>query len=142
MRKTLFCVVLAVAALGAACGNGDGHSDDAGHAHGETEAQFDKAAADTAVDVDAADFRFDKLPASVKGPNVYFTVKNVGSTDHELEVIGPDGEPVGVVGPFKKGETKTLAVKLPPGTYSVHCLVEEGNTTHAELGMKNDLTVT
>jgi len=156
MKRVLVVACLLLAA--AACGNGEDRpegvsasgsasgsvsgSASASHGHEDTKAQFDKADATTSVDVDAADYRFDKLPATVQGPNVLFTVKNVGSAEHEFEVIGPDGEPVGQVGPFKRGVTKTLAVKLAPGKYVVQCLVSEGAKNHAQLGMKNDLTVT
>ena len=154
MKRVLLVAALLLAA--AACGNGEDRpqgvsasgsasgsmSGSGSHAHEDTKAQFDKADATTSVDVDAADYRFDKLPATVQGPNVFFTVKNVGSADHEFEVIGPDGEPVGEIGAFKRGVTKTLAIKLAPGKYVVQCLVDEGAKNHAELGMKNDLTVT
>jgi uncharacterized cupredoxin-like copper-binding protein len=88
------------------------------------------------------DYAYTGLPASVQGPNVYFTVKNTGHTEHEFEVVGADGEPVSELPAFGVNLTKTLAVKLQPGTYTVQCLIKEGTKTHADLGMKTTLAVT
>lgn len=138
MIRPLALAVLVLA--GAACGSGSESGD--GHDHGDSAAQFDEADATTRISVDAADFAFQGLPPSAAGPNVLFTVKNTGKVDHELMITGPDSEPVGGVEPFGPGGTKTLAIKLRPGAYTVECLVKQGDATHADLGMKATLTVT
>lgn len=147
-------VLVTVSLLAVACGGGDGGaaSNDAsgdssdhaagGHAHEDTKAQFEESDADAVVTVEADDFVFRGIPPSVRGQNVFFRVTNVGNAEHELKVVAPDGEPVAEMGAFGKGKTKTLAVKLQPGTYVLQCLVEEGNATHADLGMKSTLAVT
>lgn len=143
-------VLAAVSTFAVSCAAGDegtassGSSDHASgeHAHEDVEAQFEEADADAVLTVEAADFAFRGLPPTVPGQNVFFRVTNVGNAEHELEVVAPDGEPVAEVGAFGKGKTKTLAVKLQPGTYVIQCLIEEGNATHADLGMKSTLVVT
>lgn len=85
---------------------------------------FERAEADTAVDVTLADFAFRGLPASVKGEKVFFTATNAGPSEHELEVLDPDGEAVDEIGAHPPGSgAKTLAVRLKPGTYTVRCIL-------------------
>lgn len=128
-------------ASGSVSASGTGSSS-ASHAHEERPPAFAESEATTKVSADAADYVFLKLPATVKGPNVYFTVTNTGQKNHEFEVLGADGEPVGEIPEFKPGEVKSLAIKLNPGTYTIQCILEEGGKTHAELGMKTTLAVT
>lgn len=121
--------VLAALVLTGACG-GDG-------------ADFDRAAADTAVEVTLVDFAFKGLPATVKGEKVFFTATNAGPAEHELEVLNPSGEAVDeIVAHAPNSGPKTLAVRLKPGTYTVQCILKtaEGKS-HAELGMTAKLQV-
>lgn len=115
----------------AACGGGGGDNG------------FERADADTALDVTLADFAFRGLPASVKGERVYFTATNVGPSEHELEVLDPGGEAVDEIEAHPAGTgTKTLAVRLKPGTYTLQCILTtpEGKS-HADLGMTAKLQV-
>lgn len=144
LRTFLLVAVLAVAG----CGKGEDRPGTSGSASGsmshageDSAPAFAKSEATTAVDLKAVDYSYVDLPATVKGPNVFFTVTNEGHTEHEFEVVGADGEPVGEIHEFAVGKTKTLALKLQPGTYTIQCLVKEGSKTHAELGMKSSLTV-
>ena len=149
--KRHLAVALAVAALGVgACGNGEDRPGSSGSvsgsasgsmAHDTTTTAFKPAEATTKVDVAATEYVFQGIPSSVAGPNVFFTVKNTGKEEHELEVVAPDGEPVGEVH-VEAGDTKTLAVKLTPGKYVAQCLVEDDGKTHASKGMKTEFTVT
>ena len=123
---------------GSASASSAGHGDD--HEHHEGGADFSKSEADTDVHATAKDFAFE-LPETVKGKKVFFEVTNDGQAEHEFLVRDAGGQALGEIEPFKKGETKTLALELEPGTYTVVCLVEEGEKTHEELGMKASFTV-
>ncbi len=130
-RWRLLMVAAGALLLNAACGGGDGDDD------------FERADADTAVDVTLADFAFRGLPASVKGEKVFFTATNAGPSEHELEVLDPGGEAVDEIEAHPAGSgTKTLAVRLKPGTYTVQCILTtpEGKS-HADLGMTAKLQV-
>jgi hypothetical protein len=107
----------------------------------EAPSDFPEAEATTKVAATLQDYSFVDVPGTVKGPNVFFSAKVSGSSCHELQVVDAKAKLVGEIPPFPTGETKTMAVKLDPGTYTVQCLVKEGNKTHAELGMKQQLTV-
>lgn len=127
MLAALSAGVLVVAA---ACGGGD-------------DTAFSRADADTAVDVTLADFAFQGLPATVKGERVFFSATNAGPAEHELEVLDPGGEAVDEIEAHAPGSgTKTLAVRLKPGTYTVQCILKtpEGKS-HADLGMTAKLQV-
>lgn len=132
----------------AACGKGENRPGSGGSASasasgtGETTTTAFKAADATAtVDINAHEYMFDGFPATaIVGPRVLFKVQNTGKEDHELEVVGADGEPVGEVH-IDKGTSAALALKLHPGTYTAQCLLKTGNKTHASLGMKTTFTV-
>ena len=124
---------------GSASGMGDHAS---GSASGTQEAlAFEEADADTVVHVTLKDFEFEGLPASVKGPKVFFEAKNEGEHPHELEILDSSGDAVDEIEAFGPDHEAALAVELEPGTYTIQCLVEEDGKTHADLGMKSTLTV-
>lgn len=103
---------------------------------------FPESEADTVLEYKLVDYAFEG-PSTAKGPKVYFEAENEGTQEHELEVLDPDGEPVGEIEAFPPGGTsEPLAVELEPGTYTLQCLVEtpEGKV-HKDLGMVADLTV-
>lgn len=131
-------------ASGSASDSGSGEHDHGGaHDHGGGESPtFDRAGADTALDVVLRDFAIDGLPATaVKGPKIFFSARNGGQAEHELVIVHEDGKEAGGIPPFAKGGTKEVAVELPPGRYRAQCLVREGARTHAELGMQTDFSV-
>lgn len=133
-------VVLAAVVVGvSACGDGE---DRPGQVSSESVSNESGSNTATAtVDVTLRDYAFVGLPPSVQGPNVLFAAKIRGSNTHEFEVVGPDAMRVGRIPAFEGTETKSLAVVLVPGSYSVRCLVKEGSKTHAELGMRARFTV-
>lgn len=144
-------LVLAAATIAVgACGDGDdtpaaGSGAGGEHQHengGGNEATFSAADADSTVDVTMKDFVFIGIPAAVGGGKVFFEVSNEGPSEHELVVFKKGGDdPVGGIEPFAQGKTETLALELEPGPYTVKCLVEVGDQTHADLGMQTDFTV-
>lgn len=156
MRITLRCavtvVLVAVIGLGAcgddddtpASGTGGGaaeHDDHDGHGSDE-DAAFPLDEADVTVKVAMNDFAFTGIPSSVEGKKVLFEVTNEGPSDHEFVLFEQGGEDaVRGIRPFAKTKTQLLAVELEPGSYTVKCLVELGNQTHADLGMQTDFKV-
>ena len=103
---------------------------------------FDRAGADTALDVSLRNYVVLGVPSRIRGPKVWFTATVVGGRTHELEIVDADGDPVGAIPPFRASEGEQhLAVVLEPGTYTVHCLVRAGTRTHASMGMRQELVV-
>ncbi|MGH9286391.1 MAG: hypothetical protein ACRD0M_12070 [Acidimicrobiales bacterium] len=125
----------------AACG-GSGGGSGAGHdGHGEeSPPAFDASAATATLEVTLKDFTIAGLSPAATGPNLLFNAEVNGASQHELAVHDASGH-LGGLAPFRAGKKKRLAIVLAPGTYTVQCLVKEGSRTHAELGMKAQLTV-
>lgn len=166
-RRTAAILVTFLLGLFAACGQGEdrpgqvtsessgegsgsvtGSGSSAGGEHGgamsgekDSEAAFATGEETTAIDVKLQDYAFVGVPATVQGPNVLFKATVEGGNTHEINVKDAEGAVVGVIHGFKTGPTKELAVVLKPGTYTLECEIEEGAKTHAELGMKQTLTV-
>jgi uncharacterized cupredoxin-like copper-binding protein len=112
-----------------------------GSSSGTAAPAFAEREATTVIEVTTEDHRFVDIPATAKGPRIFFKASTKGSTDHELEVIDADGRRVGKVYALKPGSSGSLAIELQPGTYTVQCLVETGGKPHSQLGMQNKLTV-
>ncbi len=129
-----------VSGTGTGSASGTGTGGHGGH-EGRNEASFGQSEADTVVSVTLRDFAFVGIPPTVKGKKVFFRAENQGQAPHELLVVHADGREAAGIEPFPKGETKTLAAELEPGTYKVQCLVKEGAKTHAELGMESTFAV-
>ncbi|MFE2094670.1 cupredoxin domain-containing protein [Streptomyces sp. NPDC059460] len=106
-----------------------------GPRHEETEEAYDRE-----VEVEAKEHKLeglDKFTAKA-GEKIEFKLENEGTTEHELEVFGPDGKEVGEVSPVKPGATGEAVITLAkPGTYTYKC----GIGDHADKGMKGSFTV-
>ena len=74
---------------------------------------------------------------TVAAGTVTFTVTNVGSIPHALEVEGQGTEMETPV--IQPGATATLTLTLKPGSYEVYCPV--GGDSHKALGMETRLQV-
>src|SRR2546425_12554164 len=74
---------------------------------------------------------------SITAGTVTFTVANVGSIPHALEVEGQGIEQETAV--IQPGSSATLTLTLEPGTYEVYCPV--GEDSHKKLGMETELKV-
>lgn len=65
------------------------------------------------------------------GDEVTFEVSNTGSLIHDLQVVAPDGEVVGVAAATNPGGTTSVTVLFEaPGYYRLNCLVDNHLTEH------------
>ena len=69
--------------------------------------------------------------------SVTFSIKNVGTQDHELEILKGD-QVVDKVEAIAPGMTRDATVTLAAGDYTFVCKLNG----HDQLGMKGTLTVT
>ena len=81
------------------------------------------------------EFGYTVTPSTLPCGTVTFNIKNAGSSDHDFIIEGLIGGGSRLFGP---GESGTLTVTLPPGTWTYYCSVP----THRALGMEGKLTVT
>lgn len=99
-------------------------------------------AADRDVELTAKEYAFggDVAGLSIEaGQTVKFELENEGSLEHEFEVLGPDGNAVGEIGPTKAGKDGEVTLTFAKaGTYTYQCGIDD----HAARGMKGTFTVT
>ena len=100
-----------------------------------------EAAAGRTVAFEAFDHGYTGLDglAVTKGETIEFAMTNTATDEqHEFEVLGPDGNALGEIGPTDPGKTGTLVVTFEnPGTYTFVC----GITDHEAKGMTGTFTV-
>jgi uncharacterized cupredoxin-like copper-binding protein len=87
------------------------------------------------VEVKLTQFTIEMLTTVPPGP-VTFSVTNAGTMEHNFEVEG-QGIEKKFDAALKPGETRSLQVDLPAGTYTVYCPVDD----HQERGMQLELKV-
>lgn len=105
-------------------------------------ATFPAGEATSEVTTTLSDYALIGLPATVEGPNVLIRATIRGGNEHELVIVSDSGATAGAIAPFRAADgERTLTAVLEPGSYTVQCLVKEGTRTHAQLGMRRDLTV-
>ena len=89
------------------------------------------------IAVEAKDYAFTPSTITVPAGAVTFSIKNVGTQEHEFEIF--KGETViDEVEGLVPGLTKDLTVSLEAGAYTFTCKLNG----HDQLGMKGTLTVT
>jgi plastocyanin len=97
---------------------------------------------DREVEVTAKDFALTGLEGftAKTGEKIEFKLTNTSTTtQHELEIFGPDGKAIGEVGPTDQGKVGEVVLELKvAGTYSYKC----GIADHAGRGMHGTFTVT
>src|SRR3954469_14423946 len=84
-----------------------------------------------AVNLTAADYKFNPSDPTVKSGEVTFTEKNDGQVTHSLEIENVNGQDQELEGDVSPGQSGTLKVNLPPGKYEFYCPVDN----HKEMGM-------
>jgi len=77
-----------------------------------------------------------EMPTTVPPGPVAFSVTNAGTMEHNFEVEGQGFEKKFDTN-LKPGETRSLRVDLPAGTYTVYCPLDD----HQKRGMKLELKV-
>ena len=97
-------------------------------------------APDHEAEVEAKDYAFEGLDGlTVKAGETWkLEMKNKGTVQHELEVLGPDGKPLGEVGPTGAGEEGEVVLTFDKaGTYTYVCGIDD----HEARGMKGTFAV-
>jgi uncharacterized cupredoxin-like copper-binding protein len=90
-----------------------------------------------AVSITLSEWKVELSERTIAAGTVTFTVANVGTIPHALEVEGQGIEQETAV--IQPGASATLTLTLKPGTYEVYCPV--GNDSHKKLGMETELKV-
>src|SRR2546428_4101874 len=90
-----------------------------------------------AVSAKLSEWKVELSERTIAAGTVTFTVANVGSIPHALEVEGQGIEQETAV--IQPGSSATLTLTLTPGTYEVYCPV--GEDSHKKLGMETELKV-
>ena len=90
-----------------------------------------------AVSVKLSEWKVELSERTISAGAVTFSVANVGSVPHALEVEGEGIEQETAV--IQPGSTATLTLTLKPGKYEIYCPV--GSDSHKQLGMETELTV-
>ena len=125
MRRLAVPCALLLAAAG--CGGGD--------KGGPTRTA--KADAGGTLTVSAREYSFDPNRIEVSGAGeLRIVLRNQGDLAHDIH-LERDGRDVGGTPPFPGGQTKSVRLRLQPGTYKLLCTVGD----HAELGMTGKLEV-
>lgn len=90
-----------------------------------------------AVSVTLSEWKVELSARTISAGAVTFTVANVGSIPHAVEVEGQGIEQETTV--IQPGASATLTLTLKPGKYEIYCPV--GNDSHKKLGMETELSV-
>ena len=136
----LFVIAAAIAVPLVGCGGDDDNdstSADTGEATQASTTGGGAAGDGQTVDMTAVDFKFNPSDQSVKSGDLTFNLTNDGQAPHSLEIEDVNGQDQEIEGDVAPGESGTLQVNLPPGTYEFYCPV--GN--HKEMGMEGEITV-
>ena len=138
----LIVIGAAVAVPVAGCGGGDDNDNSSADTSEATEASTTGGAAAATgpggtVDLSATDFKFSPSDPTVKSGEATFTLTNDGQTTHSLEIEDVNGSDQELEGDVSAGQSGTLKVNLPAGTYEFYCPVDD----HKEMGMEGEITV-
>ena len=152
MRKTLLAAPLLLLAV-AACGGSGATSApatpapaSAGPASASPSTAASAAPTDAAPSASAAtdstvvivrDFTLDPIDVTEQG-EVSLAVTNEGPTVHNIAIRDGSEAVVGTTANLLTGESETLTVDIPAGTYTLFCSLPG----HESLGIKGTLTVT
>lgn len=135
--KTLLATPLLVLAVAACGGGGSGSVASNGSGSTPPGAVASATSAIAATSVHVRDFALDPKDVSVHG-SVSLAVTNDGPTIHNVSIRDASGKVVGATSDLKPGQSETLTVDIPAGTYILFCSLPG----HESLGVKGSLTVT
>ena len=125
MRRLAVPFALLLAAAG--CGGNDGG--------GPT--RTTNAEAGGTVTVTAHEYSFDPNRVVVSGAGALrIVLRNDGDLAHNIH-LQRDGKDIGGTPSFAPGDSRSVRLRVQPGTYELLCTVGD----HAQLGMKGELTV-
>jgi plastocyanin len=94
-------------------------------------------AAGGTLTVSAREYSFEPNRVEVSGAGaIEIVLRNKGHLAHDIH-LQREGRDVGGTPPFPGGETKSVRLRLHPGTYEMLCTVGD----HAKLGMTGKLVV-
>jgi hypothetical protein len=94
------------------------------------------------LDVTLAEYTIKYEGDSAAAGIVSFVVRNEGNVEHEIAIENSAGKLIGEIEPFAAGSTCVGAYELAAGSYTLLCeIVDEDGMSHAEHGMKAQLTV-
>lgn len=85
----------------------------------------------------AEEFRFTPKEVTIPTGDIAFAVINRGEIEHNLAVDDPGGRRVIQIAIIEPGETKSISVSLPAGTYVIYCTLPG----HRDAGMAATLRV-
>lgn len=134
MKTLLAASVLALAL--AACGQSGGTTAPTATSAPSAEASVAPSAAAETTSVTVLDFTLDPKDVTVEG-TVSLAVTNDGPTVHNVAIRDGSDAVVGTTTDLKTGESETLTVDLPAGTYTLFCSLPG----HESLGITGTLTV-
>ena len=142
--KTLFATSLLLLAVAACGGSGTSSAPATSAAPGGSASPAAQAstapsassAAAESTNVVVKDFTLDPRETTVKGA-VSLAVTNEGPTIHNIAIRDAAGAVVGTTKDLNVGESETLTVEIPAGTYTLFCSLPG----HESLGIKGTLTV-
>ena len=89
------------------------------------------------ISIEAKEYAFTPSTVTVPAGSVTFSIRNVGTQEHEFEILQGD-RVVDEVEAIVPGLTKDATVTLAAGEYTFLCKLNG----HDQLGMKGSLTVT
>lgn len=104
-------------------------------------AAVESAAPSRTIEVTATEWGYSGLGdiQVTEGETIEFEMRNAGTIDHEMEILGPDGDAVGEIGPTPPGQMGDVVVTFnAAGEWTVEC----GIAGHLEHGMKRTIVVT
>jgi plastocyanin len=71
------------------------------------------------------------VPTFLVGDQVTFEASNGGTLDHDLQVVGPDGQAIETADAVAPGDALNVTIDLDePGIYQLNCLVDNHLTEH------------
>ncbi|MSP21757.1 MAG: hypothetical protein EXR66_01835 [Dehalococcoidia bacterium] len=156
VRAVALLAAVGVSALALACGGGGAAKESGSTKPAETKSTTAASSGGVGerLSVELADFKVTAARATTKAGKVEITVKNTGTTPHELVILKADNPasltknasgmvdeakypPLGRTKQLDGGGSEKLEVSLAAGKYALICNV----VGHYDLGMRTALTV-